>query len=146
MLITSSQSLSEKSSAELRRIIPALLKRKSIFPNSSTARSTRFLISSIFDTSAWTGITGPPNCRSSRAVSSNLSLLRPAITISAPACTRPVAMPFPIPDPPPVTIPLFPFKLNFSRIISSPFAVIVGISQRISDRSIGRGPGTLPSS
>src|ERR671921_128861 len=93
-------------------MIPALLTRMSILPNSSTALSTRSWACSSSVTSHLTAIAFPPSWDTLSTSSSRRSLRRAPATTAAPSPTssRTVASPMPLEAP--VTTATLPFNLS----------------------------------
>src|SRR5450432_1009495 len=114
VLITLSHSASSSACGALRILMPALLTRMSIRPNSRNVRSTMAVTAALSVTSATTDIVLTP--------------FRPTIATLAPASASPRAMPRPMPPLPPVTIATLPPRSNS-------FDVIVIIQDAVRDRS-----------
>src|ERR687889_2566543 len=93
-------------------MIPALLTRMSILPNSSTALSTRSWACSSSVTSHLTATAFPPSWVTLSTSSSRRSLRRAPATTAAPSATsaRTVASPMPLEAP--VTTATLPFNLS----------------------------------
>jgi hypothetical protein len=109
-LITSSQSRSVNSSGSARRMMPALFTRMSRRPLQATVSLMIRSTGSMLERSAATERNAPPPCSIVSWVSSIAERATPAIR--APACARAMAMPWPIPVFAPVTMAVFPPRLN----------------------------------
>src|SRR6266446_1814198 len=97
--------------------IPALLNATSKRPNFSTVFRTRARTSAARDTSVFTNRPSPPAARTRSSVSFPSDSRRPATTTLAPAFAKSTAVSRPIPDVPPVTIPILPCN---SAVMISP--------------------------
>src|ERR1700737_1789780 len=110
--ITLSHSSISSASGDLRILMPALLTRISIRPNSRTVRSTISATAALSVTSAGTDIALAPCCLSSATAATDFASLRPTMAMPAPASASPRAMPRPMPPLPPVTIATLPPRSN----------------------------------
>src|SRR5262245_4169252 len=127
------QPLAEMSSTLARNEAPALLTMTSRRPISFTVRSTRSLTWSSCRTSSATQKERRPIFWISAATGSRFSILRLAITTSAPARANSIAMDLPIPTPPPVTMATL-----FS--IEKGDAAMARVSSRLSRRVVSPAP------
>src|SRR5437868_15178282 len=114
--IVRSQSSSVSSSTVARRIIPALLKRMSMRPNSRILRSTTRLQSAAELTSVRSKSARPPLVVIAAAVLFPASWLMSAMATAAPSRAKSRAVARPMPDPAPViSAVLFPRRISLLR-------------------------------
>src|SRR6516165_624646 len=99
-------------------LMPALLTRISIRPNSVVTRSTMRATASLSVTSATTEAALTPRAARSFTAAFDFVSLRPTIAMLAPASASPRASPSPIPPLPPVTIATLPSRSNKRVFIS----------------------------
>ena len=98
-----------------RRLTPAELTRMSGSPNAAAAASAPRSSEARSPRSALTHAASAPAARSPRAVSSSASSPRATSTTRAPGPARARAMPWPMPELPPVTTATLPSSENSSR-------------------------------
>src|SRR5438876_4160654 len=121
-LMTLSHSSRSSACGDLRMLMPALLTRMSIRPNSRLTRSTMAVTAALSATSAATDIALALRCWSSAIAAADFASLRPTIAMPAPASAKPRAMPRPMPPLPPVTMATLPLRSNCDVFIVGPLA------------------------
>src|SRR5437763_23765 len=120
--MTRSHSSRSSACGDLRMLMPALLTRMSIRPNSRLTRSTMAVTAALSATSAATDIALALRCWSSAIAAADFALLRPTIAMPAPASAKPRAMPRPMPPLPPATMAILPLRSNCDVFIVGPLA------------------------